>query len=105
MSAIAISGDTTIMALLESMWNERQQRRQFLTDFGTVTIEMPSIDAPSVPAAGCWVAAHQDRSGVYVFDSEIEALRYANNYGGMSVQFVKFGNEIFETQRFPDQEQ
>lgn len=45
---------------------------------------------------GVWVAAHLDRSGVYVFDSEIVALRFANSMGGTPVRFVEFGREIFE---------
>ena len=42
---------------------------------------------------GVWVAYCSDRSGVYLFATEIEALRYAVGYC-MMVKFAEFGKEV-----------
>lgn len=46
-----------------------------------------------VTDGGVWVAYCSDRSGIYPFATEIEALRYANGYC-MAVKFVAFGKEV-----------
>jgi hypothetical protein len=43
---------------------------------------------------GAWVAYYSDRSGAYVFASEIEALRKAVE-SSMQVRFVKWGEDLF----------
>ena len=42
---------------------------------------------------GAWVAYYPDLSGVAVFGSELEALRYAVSRS-MLVKFVEYGKEI-----------
>lgn len=41
----------------------------------------------------CWVAYHTDYSGIAVFSTEIEALRYAVEHG-MKVERHESGGEI-----------
>ena len=45
---------------------------------------------------GCWIAYYADHSGATLFASEIQALRFAIETG-MSVKFVEFGADIWET--------
>lgn len=41
--------------------------------------------------SGCWVARYGDWSGIAVFGSELEALRYTNDHDGMVASFVQWG--------------
>lgn len=46
-------------------------------------------------ADGCWAAYYSDRSGVAIFATEIEALRYAVT-NSMQVCFWEFGQDLVE---------
>lgn len=41
-----------------------------------------------------WVAYWPDRSGVYAFPTEVEALRFAARQGGMEVRILRNGDGI-----------
>ncbi len=40
---------------------------------------------------GCWVVYYADWSGIAVFGTEIDALRYANDNDGMRAEYVGWG--------------
>lgn len=44
---------------------------------------------------GVWCALYSDRSGLVVFETEIEVLRYAVR-NTMEVVFVRFGEDPFD---------
>jgi hypothetical protein len=47
---------------------------------------------------GVWLAFYRDWSGLAVFATEVEALRYAVGKG-MAVAFAKFGEDLREAVR------
>lgn len=50
--------------------------------------------AEAYPLTGVWIVYYSDRSGAWVFDSELEALRLAVEKSA-TVKFVNWGGEIF----------
>jgi hypothetical protein len=55
---------------------------------------------PPGRAGGVWIAYHSDGSGLVVFASELEALRYALP-SGMQVKFALFGDPDWKTRDDP----
>ena len=42
-------------------------------------------------SGGCWIVRYSDWSGIAVFATELEALRYANDNGVMQAEFHQWG--------------
>ena len=55
--------------------------------------KLPNPDKFPETPEGAWVAYYPDLSGVAVFSSELEALRYAVSRS-MLVKFLEYGKEI-----------
>lgn len=53
---------------------------------------------PAVRRGGAWLAYFHDRSGLAVFDEEVEALRYAVS-NTMSVLFWRYGADLGDALR------
>lgn len=58
----------------------------------SITTTPPRLTAPF----GVWIAYYQDRSGLAIFESEIEALRRAVEHS-MQVAYVKYGADVWES--------
>lgn len=56
---------------------------------GEILDRLERLEAGAQP--GCWVARYSDWSGIAVFGSELEALRYTNDHDGMVASFVQWG--------------
>lgn len=52
------------------------------------------VVAHEVPVWECWVARYADYSGIWVFASEVEALRYAVGAGMTVVEKFRSGEEV-----------
>lgn len=99
-SAISATEDWDILELGEIM-NLEQSDLEELIDRANDTWEVAKgnqelsnvIAFPTPETKGVWIAYHVDFSAIYIFETEIEALREAANYA-MKVKFVKYGQRL-----------
>jgi hypothetical protein len=61
-------------------------------------LDRATAKLPNTEVGGVWVAFYQDGSGVYLFRSEVEALRFAVDRSA-AVVFVEWGVEVREATR------
>jgi len=80
-------------------YSQYETLRQMYKETGAITTHIPFIYTKGGPLVkvepkGVWVAYEWDRSGVVIFETELDAMRYgAKNHCG-DVKFWEFGKEL-----------